>query len=99
MKLPGGWTKVTGHIIFEEKMDFMMRSRWVLDGHKTPDLAGSMYAGMVSRKSVRIAFTYATLNNLDVWATNIQDECLQASSSQKHCIIYSAECGLENVGK
>eukprot|EP00957_Ditylum_brightwellii_P176724 13460682-Ditylum_brightwellii.AAC.2 len=37
-KTPGGWAKVTGHIIFNAKMDFMRKARWVLDGHKTPDL-------------------------------------------------------------
>eukprot|EP00957_Ditylum_brightwellii_P092857 7069095-Ditylum_brightwellii.AAC.1 len=37
MKTPGGWTKVIGHIIFDVKMDFMRKARWVLDGHMTPD--------------------------------------------------------------
>eukprot|EP00957_Ditylum_brightwellii_P048180 3657416-Ditylum_brightwellii.AAC.1 len=40
MKIPGWWTKVTGHIIFNVKMDFMRKARWVLDGHRTPDLVG-----------------------------------------------------------
>ena len=37
----------------------------------TPDPVGSTYAGLVSRESVRIAFTYAALNYLDVFAANI----------------------------
>ena len=32
------------------------------------DPEGSNYAGVVSRESVRIAFTYAALNDLDIWA-------------------------------
>jgi hypothetical protein len=49
MKTPAGWTMVTGHIIFDVKMDFTRKARWVLDGHKTPDPVGSTYAGVVSR--------------------------------------------------
>jgi len=99
MKTPAGWNMVTGHIIFDVKMDFTRKARWVLDGHKTPDPVGSTYAGVVSRESVRIAFTYAALNNLDVWAADIQNAYLQAPSSQKHYIVCGAEFGLENVGK
>eukprot|EP00957_Ditylum_brightwellii_P067699 5138671-Ditylum_brightwellii.AAC.1 len=80
-------------------MDFMRKVRWVLDGHKTPDPVGSMYAGVVSRESVRIAFTYAELNNLDVWATDIQNTYLQAPSSQRHYIVCGVEFSLENVGQ
>eukprot|EP00957_Ditylum_brightwellii_P107688 8215726-Ditylum_brightwellii.AAC.1 len=59
-------------------MDFTRKARWVLDEHKTPNPVGSMYAGVVSRESVRIAFSYAAINNLDVWAAGIQNAYLQA---------------------
>eukprot|EP00957_Ditylum_brightwellii_P170493 12977541-Ditylum_brightwellii.AAC.1 len=62
-------------------MDFTMKARWVLDGHKTPDPVGSTYVGVASRESVRIAFTYAVLNNLDVWDADIQNAYIQAPSS------------------
>eukprot|EP00957_Ditylum_brightwellii_P172505 13133413-Ditylum_brightwellii.AAC.1 len=39
IKTSDGWSKVTGHIIFDVKMDFMKKARWLLDGHKTPELA------------------------------------------------------------
>jgi hypothetical protein len=64
---PIGWSKVTGHIIFDVKMDFARKAQWVLDGHKTSNLIGSTYAGVVSRESVPNALTYAALNDLDVW--------------------------------
>ena len=69
---------------------------WVLDGHKTPDPIGSTYAGMVSRESVCIAFTYAALNGLDVFTADIQNAYLQVPLSQKHYIICNPEFGLEN---
>jgi len=69
---PTGWKPVTGHIIFDVKMCFTRKARWVLDGHKTRDPDGSTYAGVVSRDSIRIALTYAALNGLDVTAADIR---------------------------
>lgn len=100
---PVGWSKVTGHIIFDVKMDFTRKARWVIDGHKSPNPIGSTYAGVVSRESVRIALTYAALNGLDVMAANIRNAYLtcrlQAPLSQKDYIICGPEFGLENQGK
>lgn len=98
-KAPVGWHKVTGHLVYDVKMDFTRKARWVLDGHKTADPIGSSYAGVVSRESIRIAFTYAALNHLDVCAADIRNAYLQAPSSRKDYIICGAEFGLEHVGK
>ena len=98
-KAPIGWHKVTGHLIFDVKMDFTRKARWVLDGHKTADPVYSTYAGVVSRKSVRIALTYAALNKLDVCAADIQNAYIQAPSSRKDYVICGPEFGLENVGR
>ena len=98
-KAPPGWRGVTGHLIWDLKMDFTRKARWVLDGHKAPSPVGSTYAGVVSRESVRIGFTYAALNNLDVGAADIRNAYLQAPSSQRDYITCGAEFGLENVGK
>ena len=62
--LPVGWFNVTGHLIWDVKMEFTRKERWVLNGHKTSNPIGSTYAGVVSRESVRIAFTYAELNRI-----------------------------------
>ena len=96
--VPHGWKQVTGHLVWDVKMDFTRKARGVLDGHKTPDPIGSTYAGVVSRESVRIALTYAALNDLDVFAADIQNAYLQAPSSQKDYIICGPEFGVENIG-
>jgi hypothetical protein len=96
---PPGWSKQTGHLVFDVKMDLTRKARWVLDGHKTPDPSGSTYAGVVLRESVRIALTYAALNDIPVMAGDIQNAYLQSPSSQKHYVICGEEFGLENVGK
>ena len=65
----------------------MRKVRWVLNGHKTPDPIGSTYAGVVA------------LNDLNVFAANIQNAYLQAPSSQKDYIICGPEFGVENIGQ
>ena len=97
--VPHGWKQVTGHLVWDVKMDFTRKARWVLDGHKTPDPIGSTYAGVVSRESVRRALIYAALNDLNVFAANIQNAYLQALSSQKDYIICGPEFGVENIGR
>ena len=96
---PPGRCKVSGHLIWDVKMDFTRKVRWVLDGHRTPDPIGSTFAGVVSRESVRIAFTYAALNDLQVFAADICNAYLQAPSSQKDYVVCGPEFGIENIGK
>ena len=70
--VPVGWHAILGHIIFDVKMDFTRKARWVLDGHKTAEPKISTYAGVVSREILRIALTYAALNGVDVTAADIR---------------------------
>ena len=97
--IPVGWTPCSGHLVFDVKMDFTRKARWVKDGHLTRDPDTSTYAGVVSRESVRIALTYAAMNGLPVVACDIRNAYLQAPSSEKHYVICGAEFGLEHVGK
>ena len=93
-----GWSKASRHMIWNVKMDFTRKARWVKDRHRTADPIGSNYAGVVSRDSVRIAFTYAALNGLDICAANIQNAYIQAPTSEKHCVICGPEFG-EHQGR
>ena len=98
-KAPPGWNRVTGHLVFDIKMDITHKARWVLDGHKTSDPISSTYAGVVSRESVRKVFTYSALNELDICASDIINAYLQAPSTQKDYVICGLEFILDNVGK
>jgi hypothetical protein len=98
-QLPPGYRKSSGHIIFDVKMDFRRKARWVQDGHKTTLPETSNYAGVVSRESVRIAFTYAAMMGLPVMAGDIRNAYLQAPTSEKHYIVCGPEFGEENIGK
>ena len=97
-KEPPGYVKSSGHIVFDVKMDFTRKSRWVKDGHLTKDPVDSNFAGVVYRESVRIAFTYAALNGLQVCAADIKSAYLQAPTSEKHFMICGAEFPLEYQG-
>jgi hypothetical protein len=68
------------------KMDFTRKARLVFDGHKTEKPAHSTYASVVSRESVRIALTFAALNDIPVWSADIMNAYLQAPSSEKYWI-------------
>ena len=95
---PKGYSKSSGHIIWDVKMDFTRKARWVKHGHLTKDPETSTFAGVVSRESVRILFTYAALNELDVCAADVQSAYLQAPTSEKHFIICGPEFGPELEG-
>ena len=97
--LPVEYQLATCHLIFDVKMDFTRKARFVLDGHKTPDPEGSTWAGVMSRDSVRIALTYAALNNIDICDADILNAYLQAPTSEKYYIRCGLEFGLENLGK
>ena len=96
---PAGWKKASRHPIWDVKMDFTRKARWVLDRHKTPDPIRSTFAGVVSRESVRIAFMYPALNGLQVFAADIRNAYLQAPSSQKDYVVCGPEFRIENIGK
>ena len=91
-----GYSKSSGHLIFDVKMDFTRKLRWVEDGHFSPDQSDSNNAGLVSREPVRIAFTYAALDGLDIASTDVKSDFLQAP--EKHYIICGSEFPLEYQG-
>lgn len=99
-QLPNGFKPASCHLIFDVKMDFTRKARYVLDGHRTADPEDSTYAGVVSRESVQIALTYAALNDVSVCAADILNAYLQAPSLERYYIPQCGlEFGLENVGK
>ena len=91
--------KLQTNMIFDVKMDFTRKARYVGRGDKVPTPEESTFAGVVSRDSVRIALTYAALNDLKVTAADIQNAYLQAPCTEKYYIICGPEFGPENEGK
>ena len=58
---PLGWKKSTVHLIFDVKMEFTRKARWVKDGHRTPDPETSSYGGVASWERIHIALMTAAL--------------------------------------
>ena len=81
---PPGYTKSSGHIVFDDSMSFHRKSQWVKDDHRTPDPDTSSYAGVVSRKSIRILLTHAALHGVPVMAADVRNAYLQAPTSEKY---------------
>ena len=59
----------------------------------------STYTGVVSRESVRIAFTLAALNDLDIFAADIQNTYLTAPCGEKIIFTCGTAFGSEHKGK
>ena len=74
-------------------MYFIKEARLVKDSHRTIDQLATNYVRIVSRDSVRIAFTLVAMDGLNICATNIQNAYIQASTSEKHYVIYGPEFG------
>ena len=67
-------------MIFDVKMDgsFTRKARLVADGHETKPPTSITYSSVVSRDSVRIALTIASLDSLEISACDIGNAYLNA---------------------
>ena len=88
---PPGYQYIQCHMIFDIKMDLTRKARLVAGGHMTKPPSSLTYASVVSRESVRIAFMYASLNNLKILAADIGNAYLNAKCREK---VYTT-CGPE----
>ena len=80
-----GYQEVTGHMVFDIKLGegFRRKARYVGDGHKTETPSSVTYSSVVSRDSVRICFSTAALNNLDIEGADIENAYLTAPCREK----------------
>ena len=84
--------------MFNLKIDFMRKARFVAGGHMTVPPASMTYSSVVSRETVRIALLLAALNVLDVCAADIGNAYLNAPCKEKIWVTAGPEFG-ENAGK
>ena len=94
-KLPG-YQQIGCHMIFDIKMDglFTRKARFVANGNETKDLASHYtYASVVTRESVRIAFLYAALNDLDILGCDVSNAYLNAPCREKIWVQAGPEFG------
>jgi Reverse transcriptase (RNA-dependent DNA polymerase) len=94
-KLPA-YQKIGCHMIFDIKMDgqFTRKARFIANGNETRDIASHhTYASVVTRESVRIAFLYAALNDLDILGCDVSNAYLNAPCLKKIWVHAGPEFG------
>lgn len=82
-------------MVFDVKMDgkFTRKARLVANGNETEPTKDLTYSSVVSRDSVRIAFLFAALNDLDVLGCDVSNAYLNAPCREKLWIEAGAEFG------
>ena len=88
-----GHQEIKCHIIFDVKMDFTRKARFVAGGHMTDTPSSITYSSVVSRESVKIAFLIAALNDLDIMSCDIGNAYLNAPCREKIWFVAGKECG------
>jgi hypothetical protein len=102
---PEGTTRVpeykpiTGHVYWDVKMDFTRKARYVAGVHRTDPPKAMTYLSVVTRESVRIALTIASLNNLEIRLTDIGNAYLTAPVTEKYYVTAGDEFGPELKGR
>ncbi len=98
-EIPIGYKWIRCHLIFDVKMDFTRKARFVAGGHMTDPPPEITYSSVVSRDSIRIAFLLAALNDVNLLATDIGNAYLNASPREKVYTTAGPEFGAELQGK
>lgn len=93
-----GHQEIKCHIIFDVKMDFTRKARFVAGGHMTSAPNSLTYSSVVSRESVKIAFLVAALNDLDIMSCNIGNAYLNAPCWERIWFVAGVECGPDLQG-
>ena len=92
-----GYQEIRCHMIFYINMDrqFTRKARCVSGGHTTDTLSSITYSSIVSRDSVRIEFTLAALNDVDIRAADIGNSYLNVKCREKIWKFTGTEFGSE----
>jgi hypothetical protein len=98
-QVPVGSQWIPFDMIFDVKVDFTRKARFVAGGHWTDAPSQLTYSSVVTRDSIRIAFLIAALNELDILAADIGNAYLQARVREKVHTTAGPEFGPHNVGK
>ena len=92
-----GYQEIGYHMIFDIKMDrrFTRKARYVSGGHTTDPPSSITYSRLVSRDSIRIAFTLASLNDVDIRAADMGNAYLNAKCWEKIWTVAKTEFRIE----
>ncbi len=84
-------------MIFDVKMeDFRQKARLVAGGYLTEALATITYASVVSRETMHLALTFASLNDLEAKVGDVLNAYITAPVKEKVWTILGLEFGLDS---
>jgi hypothetical protein len=97
--VPIGYQKIPCHMIFDVKIEyFRQKARLVAGGHRTKAPATITYASVVSRETLRLALTIASLNDLNVKVGDVLNAYITAPVKEKMWTVLGPEFG-HDIGK
>ena len=89
-----GYQQIRCHMVFDIKMEGLVRkARFVAGGHTTDAPKSLTYASVVTRESVRLAFLVAALNDLNILAADVSNAYLNADCREKIFFVAGEEFG------
>jgi hypothetical protein len=92
-KLPPGFQKIRVHFVYAVKHDLRHKARLVAGGHMTEPPKDSVYSGVVSLRSMRLALLIGELNGLKTMVGDIGNAYLEAYTKEKVYFIAGKEFG------
>jgi hypothetical protein len=97
-KPPPGYEYVDLMMVYDIKMDYTWKARLCARGDQTEPPKEITYSSVVSRESIRIAFTYAAMLDLDIRIADVGNAYLYAPTNEHLYTICGPEFG-EDEGK
>lgn len=89
------FTEIDCHVVFDVKMNFDRKCRFVANGAHTDAPQAITYSSVVSRDSVRLAFLIAALNDIQISSCDIGNAYLNAPCREKIWFEAGPELGEE----
>ena len=80
------------HMIFDVKMDFTRKARFVAGGHTTETSTALTYSSVCSRDSVRLVLLMAALNDVPLSAADIGNAYLNVTCREKIYTVAGGQC-------
>jgi hypothetical protein len=88
-----GFQEIGCHIMFDGKLDFSRKARFVAGGHTTTAPSSMTYSSVVSRDRIQLAFNIAALNDIDIMSCDLENAYLHAPCREKIWFEGEIECG------
>ena len=92
-KLSKDYQRIPYHIVFDVKFDLRRKARLVAGGNWTESPKEDIYSGVVGMDTIRMGFTVAAMNDLQVVAADIGNAFLYGKTKEKVYIIAGPEFG------